>query len=146
MILKNVLHVGGGLILVLALAACGGGAPIGTVEFGELIVSGEVDGDYLWRQLGQLNPPFQACYMHAKRRDHSTEGVIELKLEGRSSQLSGEIASNTTGSTELGECMRNAISGLRINEPEDVAPWDYTADWSVTFEIARSDRDTNRPR
>ena len=146
MILRTGLRLVGGVVLVLALAACGGGAPIGTVEFGQLVVSGEVDGDYLYRQLGQLNPPFQACYMHAKRKDHSTEGVIELTLEGGSGQLAGEITSNTTGSLELGECLTTAISGLGINEPEDAAPWDYTADWSVTFEIARLDRDTSRPR
>jgi len=131
------------VFLVLAATACGGGAPIGTVELGELIVSGEVDGDYLYRQLYQLDPPFQACYVRAKRGDHSTEGLLELTLQGGSGRLTGAIASNTTGSSELGECVLGAISGLMIIEPEGAAPWDYSADWSVTFEIARLDRTTN---
>ena len=146
MIFRNGLCPVGGVALVFALAACGGGAPIGTVELGDLVVSGEVDGDYLYRQLGQLDPPFQACYMHAKRQDHSTEGVIQLTLQGGSGSLAGEITSNTTGSSELGECLLTAISGLRIIEPEDSTPWDYTGDWSVTFEIARLDRSRNEPR
>ena len=133
----------GGVFLVLAATVCGGGAPIGTVELGELIVAGEVDGDYLYRQLYQLDPPFQACYVRAKRGDHTTEGILELTLQGGSGRLAAEIASNTTGSSELGECVLSAISGLRIIEPEDAAPWDYSADWSVTFEIARLDRSTN---
>lgn len=141
MIFRNGLRLVGGLSLLFAIATCGGGAPIGIVELGDLVVSGEVDGDYLYRQLRQLDPPFQACYMHAKRKDHSTEGVIQLSLRGGGGSLAGEITSNTTGSTELGECVLTAISGLRIVEPEDSAPWDYTAEWSATFEIARRDRD-----
>jgi hypothetical protein len=126
--------------LLLSVGACGGGAPIGTVELGDLVVSGEVDGDYLYRQLGQLDPPFEACYMHAKRKDHSTEGVIQLVLQGGNNSLAGEITSNTTGSTELGDCVLAAISGLRIVEPENSPPWDFTADWSATFELARRNR------
>ena len=136
------LRVIGSAVSVLFVAACGGSAPIGTVELGDLVVSGEVDGDYLYRQLYQLDPPFQACYVHAKRSDHSTEGVIQLTLQGKSGRLAGEITSNTTGSPELGECVLSAISGLMIIEPEDATPWDYTADWSATFEIARLDRST----
>ena len=106
-------------------------------------MSGEVDADYLRRQLYQLDPPFQACYVRAKRKDRTTEGVVELSLRGRSGRLAGQITSQTTGNAELEECVLNAISGLRIIEPDNSAPWDYTADWSVTFEIFRRDRDTN---
>ena len=140
MIFKTGLRLVGGVVLVLALPACGGGAPIGTVDLGDLVVSGEVDGDYLYRQLYQLDPPFQACYVRAKRKDRSTEGVIQLTLQGGNNSLAGEITSNTTGSVELGECVLAAIAGLRIIEPEDSAPWDFTADWSATFELIRLDR------
>lgn len=127
----------GGIVLSLAAAGCGGGSPIGTVDLGDLVYSGTVDGDYLARQLIQLDPPFQACYVRVKRRSPAPEGVIELELTGGNGELSGEITSNSTGSSELGECVLGAISGLKIIEPEESAPWDYTADWSVTFEIVR---------
>lgn len=132
-----------GIALLCAILACGGGSPIGKVEFGELVYSGEVDGDYLSRQLIQLDPPFQACYVRIKRRDRTVEGVIELTLQGGGGRLAGEITSNSTGSAELGECILGAISGLSIREPEDSAPWNYTADWSVSFELIRPDRTTN---
>jgi hypothetical protein len=126
-----------------AAVGCGGGASFGTVEFGELVYSGTVDGNYLSRQLLQLDPPFEACYVRVKRRARTTEGVINLTLRGSAGRLVGEITSNSTGSSELGECILGAISGLTINEPENSAPWDYTADWSVSFELARLDRSTN---
>jgi len=129
--------------LLLLLAACGGGAPIGTVELGQLVYSGNVDGDYLSRQLYQLDPPFNACYVRVKRKDHAVEGVIELALRGGGGRLAGEIRSNSTGSEELGECVIGAISGLTIIEPAATAPWDYTADWSVTFELLQRDRGTS---
>jgi len=66
LIFRTGLRLHGGIALALALAACGGSAPFGTVELGDLVVEGEVDGDYLYRQLRQLDPPFEACYMHAK--------------------------------------------------------------------------------
>ncbi len=132
-----------GFFLALFVVGCGGGAPIGTIEYGELVVSGEVDGDYLYRQLIQLDPPFQACYVRMKRRDRTLEGVIDLILRGGSGRLAGEIKTNTTGNEELGECILGAISGLTIREPADSPPWNYTADWSVTFEILRLDRETN---
>jgi len=127
----------------LAGAGCGGGSPIGTVELGELVYSGTVDGDYLSRQLIQLDPPFQACFVRAKRQDRTTEGVIQLSLTGGDGRLAGEIQSNSTGSTELGECVLGAIAGLTIIEPAETGPWDYTAEWSVTFELVSFDRNTN---
>ena len=131
------------IVLLCAAMGCGGGSPIGMVELGQLVYSGEVDGDYLSRQLIQLDPPFQACYVRIKRRDRTVEGVIELTLQGGGGRLAGEITSNSTGSAELGECILGAISGLTIREPEETAPWNYTADWSVSFELIRPDRTTN---
>jgi hypothetical protein len=131
------------LLLVLPVVGCGGGASFGIVEYGEFVYSGTVDGDYLVRQLIQLDPPFQACYVRAKRGARDTEGVIELSLTGGSGRLSGEITSNTTGSTELGECVLGAIAGLTIIEPEETAPWDYTANWSVSFELTSLNRTGN---
>lgn len=125
---------------MLASFSCGGGTPIGTVELGELVVSGEVDGEYLYRQLYQLDPPFQACYVRAKRKDRATAGVVKLTLRGARGVLTGSITSNTTVSRELGECILSAISGLKIIEPEHSIPWDYSAEWSVTFEIVGPDR------
>jgi len=130
-------------LIVLAAAGCGGGATYGTVELGELVYSGTVNGDYLSRQLIQLDPPFQACYVRVKRTARTTEGVIELNLTGGSGQLAGEITSNSTGSAELGECVLGAISGLTIIERGDSTPWDYTADWSVSFELTNPQRNTN---
>ncbi len=132
-----------GIVLSLAATACGAGSPIGTVHLGDLVYSGTVDGDYLARQLIQLDPPFQACYVRVKRTPPAPEGVIELALTGGNGELSGEITANSTGSSELGECLLGAISGLKITEPEESAPWDYTAEWSVTFEIIRSTPDGN---
>lgn len=129
--------------LLLSASGCGGGASFGTVEFGELVYSGTVDGDYLVRQLLQLDPPFEACYVRVKRRARTTEGVVELSLRGGNGRLAGEIKSNSTGSTELGDCVLGAISGLTIIEPEDSTPWDYTAEWSVSFELAHLNRNTN---
>jgi hypothetical protein len=113
------------------------------IELGELVYYGTVDGDYLSRQLGQLDPPFEACYVRVKRRARTTEGVIELSLTGGNGRLVGEIESNSTGSTELGECVLGAIAGLTIIEPAETGPWDYTAEWSVTFELVNLDRNSN---
>jgi len=68
---------------------------------------------------------------------------VQLTLRGGSGRLAGEITSQTTGNAELEQCVLGAISGLRIIEPENSPAWDYTADWSVTFEIISTDRNTN---
>jgi len=110
---------------------------IGTVEFGEFVYSGDVDGDYLVRQLIQLDPPFQACYVRVKQQNPPPEGQIDLELQGGGGRMTGQVTSNTTGSEELGECLIGAIEGLTIIEPVETAPWNYTADWSVTFALVR---------
>lgn len=130
-------------VVLLLAAGCGGGASFGIVEYGELVYSGAVDGEYLSRQLLQLDPPFQACYVRVKRQERTTEGVIELSITGGGGRMVGEITSNSTGSTELGECVLGAIAGLNIIEPEETAPWNYTADWSVSFELTSLSRNRN---
>jgi len=132
-----------GALVLLSVFGCGEGASFGTVESGELVYSGTVDGNYLARQLLQLDPPFEACYVRIKRRARDTEGVVQLALKGGNGRLEGEITSNSTGSTELGECVLGAISGLTIIERGDSTPWNYTADWSISFELARLNRSTN---
>ena len=132
-----------GVVLVLGAAGCGSARAYGSVHLGELVVEGTVDGDFLARQLIQLDPPFEACYARALRHDRTLEGVVQFALRGGSGRLAGAITTNVTGSSELGECVLGAISGLSIIEPEHSAPWDYTADWSAKFEIARPDRRPN---
>ena len=60
------------------MTACSGGAQFGAVDLGELVVEGEVDPDYLYLQLRQLDPTFEACYVRALRQDRIAEGVIDL--------------------------------------------------------------------
>ena len=126
-------------IMSLVLSACGSGAQFGTVQLGELVVEGEVNPDYLWAQLLQLDPTFEACYVRALRGNRSAEGVLQLELSGSGGRLVPKIASNGTGSTALAECVSGAIAGLTIVEPEGYAPWDFTGKWSVTFEIVRKE-------
>jgi len=125
------------LSAVLLLAACGSGAQFGTVELGDLIVQGQVEPDYLYLQLNQLDPTFEACYVRALRGNRSAEGVIELHLKGGGGHLTPTIVSNSTGSDDLGKCVESAVTQLPIVEPEGHEPWDFVGDWSVTFEIIR---------
>ena len=129
------------LILILTsfliTAACSGGAQFGTVDLGELVVEGEVDPEYLYLQLRQLDPVFEACYVRALRQDRTAEGVIGLEMRGSGGKLTLEITTNGTGSENLAECVTAAITGLTIVEPDGSDPWDFSGDWSVKFEIIR---------
>jgi hypothetical protein len=107
------------------------------VELGELVVEGKVDPEYLYLQLRQLDPTFEACYVRALRQDRSAEGVIELQIKGSGGKLTPEITANATGSDNLVECMTTAITGLTIVEPDGSDPWSFSGEWSVEFEIIR---------
>lgn len=123
--------------VALLLAACSGGAQFGTVELGDLLVQGEVEPDYLYLQLNQLDPTFEACYVRALRGNRSTEGVIGIRLKGGGGRLIPTIDSNNTGSEDLAQCVEGAVAQLPIVEPEGRAPWDFVGEWSVKFEIIR---------
>ncbi len=128
------------LMVSLGILACGGTRPPGTVELGDLVVDGDVDLDYLLAQLPQLDPTFEACYVQALRKDRSTEGVIDLKMRGEGTRLLPTITQNGTNNVTLAECVTQAIEGLAIVQREGDQPWNYTADWSITFSIMRTDR------
>ncbi len=128
------------MIVYVAVLACSGPRPPGTVELGNLTVEGQVDLEYLLAQLPQLDPTFEACYVQALRKDRSAEGVIDLTLRGEGTRLTPEITENGTNSVILGDCLTTAIAGLAIVQREGDLPWDYTADWSITFRIIRTDR------
>jgi hypothetical protein len=119
----------------LLFISCSGGAPFGTVELGDLTVDGEVDPDFLYMQLGQLDPRFEACYVRALRQDRNAQGVIEIRLHGNSTRLEAEVTSNETQSETLADCVSTAISGLAIVQRDSTTPWDFVGDWSVDFEI-----------
>jgi hypothetical protein len=121
--------------MAILLLGCSGGAPFGTVEIGDLTVDGEVDPDYLFLQLGQLDPRFEACYVRALRKNRTAEGVIEIHILGNDGSLKPEVTANQTQSESLADCVTEAISGLTIVQPTGTAPWDYVGDWSVEFEI-----------
>jgi hypothetical protein len=121
--------------MAILLLGCSGGAPFGTVEIGDLTVDGEVDPDYLFLQLGQLDPRFEACYVRALRQDRTAEGVIEIHMLGRDGSLEPEVTANQTQSERLADCVTEAISGLKIVQPAGTTLWDYVGDWSVKFEI-----------
>lgn len=122
---------------VLLLAACGGARQFGKVELGDLTVEGSVQAEYLYLQLDQLDPTFEACYVQALRRDRSAEGMIEMSLAGRAGHLHPTITKNGTGSEDLATCVENAVTQLTIVEPDNYEPWDFTGDWSVSFQIVR---------
>lgn len=124
---------------VLLSVACGGGAPFGTVQLGQLNVEGSVDSDYLERQLVPLDPRFEACYVRALRKNRDTEGVLRVKLHGVGGTLTPEMTENSTGSEDLAECVTENIAALSIVQPAGTEPWDFTGEWSVTFAIARRD-------
>ena len=132
------------LMVQLGMLACGGTRPPGTVELGDLVVDGEVEGevdlDYLLAQLPQLDPTFEACYVQALRKNRSAEGVIDLKMRGEGTRLIPTITQNGTSSVTLADCVTQAIEGLAIVQREGDQPWSYTADWSITFSIMRTDR------
>jgi len=119
--------------------ACSGGAQYGTVDFGELVVEGEVDPDYLYLQLRQLDPTFEACYVRALRQDRTTEGTIDIEIRGDGGKLTPEVTTNGTGSENLMGCVTTAITGLTIVEPDGSEAWEFSGKWSVTFEIIRRD-------
>jgi hypothetical protein len=123
-------------ISVLAVA-CGPAVPYGKLSFGEFSAEGVVDQDYLEAQMAPLEPMFQACYAQSLRRNHQSEGVIRLALEGGSGKLQGKVVENATGDEGLGRCVTDAISTIPLVERGGKGPWAFTADWSVNFEIAR---------
>ncbi len=123
----------------LISVACGGGTPFGTVQFGQLTVEGSVDSDYLERQLAPLDPRFEACYVRALRKNRDTEGTLRVKLHGVGGTLTPEITENSTGSEDLAQCVTENISALSIVQRPGAELWDFTGEWSVTFQIARRD-------
>jgi len=125
------------LTSLLIMNACTGGAQFGAVDLGELVVEGEVNPEYLYLQLRQLDPTFEACYVRALRQDRTAEGVIDLEIRGGGGKLTSDITTNSTGSANLAECVTAAITGLAIVEQDGSDPWDFSGDWSVTFEIIR---------
>jgi hypothetical protein len=121
----------------LLTTACTGGAQFGTVELGDLTVDGVVDPDYLYLQLQQLDPTFEACYVRALRSDRSAEGVIEIQMTGSNGRMQAEIKRNGTESSDLADCVTTAMNNLTIVERDSTEPWDFSADWSVEFAIIR---------
>ncbi|MEJ2237820.1 MAG: hypothetical protein P8X82_05945 [Gemmatimonadales bacterium] len=120
---------------MLILIGCSQGAPFGTVQLGDLIVDGEVDPDFLYMQLGQLDPRFEACYVRALREDRTAEGVIEIHIRGSNTSLEAEVTANQTQSESLADCVAAAVSGLTIIQRDSTTPWDFVGDWSVQFQI-----------
>lgn len=125
------------LFFIMMLASCGGRRDFGKVEGGDVMLEGQVDADYFVRQLGQLDPWFEACYARILRRSRNTEGVIVLRMHGKHRRLDPIVVQNETESAELAECVKNAVSNLSTVEPDDAEPWDFTAEWAVTFSILR---------
>ena len=109
------------------------------MELGDLAVEGVVDPDYLYLQLQQLDPTFEACYVRALRRDRSAEGAIDIRMRGGSGRLQPEITLNETESGDLADCMITAMNSLTIVERDSTESWDFVADWSVKFAIIRRD-------
>ncbi|UCG85249.1 MAG: hypothetical protein JSW71_15090 [Gemmatimonadota bacterium] len=124
---------------IICFLACTGGAQYGTVELGDLTTEGEVDRDYLYLQLQQLDPTFEACYVRALRRDRTTEGVVRLRMRGAGGKLEPEITANETASADLADCVATAISNLTIVERDSTDSWDFVSDWTVSFTIIRQD-------
>src|SRR5215813_5042429 len=71
--------------------ACGPAVPYGKLSFGEFTFEGVVDQDYLEAQMAPLEPMFQACYAQSLRRNHQSEGVLQLALEGGSGKLQAKV-------------------------------------------------------
>src|SRR2546422_8510678 len=123
--------------LLWLLSSCGPGVPFGKVQFGAIETRGVVDEDYLKAQLVPLEPRFEACYAQALRRNHSSEGVVRLSLTGGRGRLVPKVVDNSTKDEGLTGCVTQAIAGLPIVERGGAGPWDFSADWSVEFAIAR---------
>ncbi len=123
--------------LVVFVVACGSGRVYGRVDLGDVIVEGEVDGNFFARQLDQLDPWFEACYARALRLDRSTEGIIRLRLRVREGGLTPEIIEDGPASPQLTDCVMSAVSNLTLVEPDTAAPWDFTAQWPITFSVIR---------
>jgi len=119
--------------------ACAGGAQYGSVELGDLTAEGEVDIDYLYLQLQQLDPTFEACYVRALRQDRTAEGMVGIRMRGAGGRLEPEITANETASAELADCMTNAIKNLTIVERDSSNTWEFVGDWSVKFTIIRQE-------
>lgn len=125
------------LVFMTILASCGGRRDFGKVDGGDVTLEGKVDADYFVRQLDQLDPWFEACYARTLRRSRNTEGVIVLRMHGKHRRLEPIVVQNKTESAELADCVKNAVSNLSTVEPNGAEPWDFTAEWAVTFSIIR---------
>ncbi len=110
------------------------------LSFGDVEISGQVETSQLLAQMRQLDPRLEACYARAKRSDHSVDGTIALHMRGGGGRLVPQVRSNDTGSEFLAECVTGAISGLTLVEPAGSPPWDFEANWAVTFTIATRQR------
>ncbi len=123
--------------VMLWIMACSGGRAFGKVDGGEVQLVGQVDADYFVAQLDQLDPWFEACYVRVLRRDRAIEGVIRLGMRGGGGQLVPAILENGTNSEELAQCVENAFTDVTLVEPAGSEPWDFTAEWPVTFSQIR---------
>lgn len=127
------------IAVAFSCAACGGRATFGAVEGGKVVLEGQVDAEHLTRQLEQLDPWFEACYARTLRRAEGTEGVITLRLSGKEGTLQPEVVRNETGDGDLADCVTNAFSNITLEEPPGSEPWNFTAEWPVTFSVMRRD-------
>ena len=128
------------ILTLLLILDCAPAVPYGKLSFGEFSTEGVVDRDYLEAEMAPLEPMFQACYAQSLRRNHKSEGVIRLALEGGSGKLLGKVVENATGDPGLGTCLTEAIGTIELVERGGKGPWAFTADWSVRFQIARLKR------
>lgn len=124
---------------ISCILSCAGSAQYGTVQLGDLTAEGVVDVHYLYLQLQQLDPTFEACYVRALRRDRTAQGTIRLRMHGGGGRLEPDVTANETASEDLAACVTNAIRNLQIVERDSSESWDFVGNWSVTFSIIRQE-------